>query len=418
MNSKIMKVKYLLLSLVMGAMTLASASAQEETTAPENQLPAYKTAFESSPGHWFIELQAGVTAQFLNANEKVPFLDRVSKRLPEAIMPTLSIGKWHNPYFATRLQLMSGLTPTAIETTLLKADAAEKPADAYKLEDIMFMGAHFDFMFDVVNFFAPYSESRVFHLIPFAGVGYAFKSKGFYKFDKPYRHSLTANLGLQMAFHLGKRVDLILEGQGIYSNLNLYKGDFVNCDDNQPLLLAGKNGYNGLMAMLTAGLRFNLGETEWKSVTPMDYDMINGLNDQINALRAENAELSKRPEFCPECPEVEPMKEVEVVNVLAPHSILFGFDKATISPKQEYKLAEIAQFVKETNVPVLVLGYADTTGDANYNMDLSQRRAQAVADALINKYGVSSDMVTVEANGETDMHSQKAWNRVVIVRSK
>lgn len=41
-----MKVKYLLLSL-MGAMAL-SASAQ--TTAPENQLPARKTAFDRSGG--------------------------------------------------------------------------------------------------------------------------------------------------------------------------------------------------------------------------------------------------------------------------------------------------------------------------------------------------------------------------------
>ena len=45
-----MKVKYLLLSL-MGAMAL-SASAQ--TTAPENQLPARKTAFDRSGGHWLV----------------------------------------------------------------------------------------------------------------------------------------------------------------------------------------------------------------------------------------------------------------------------------------------------------------------------------------------------------------------------
>ncbi|MDY3101898.1 MAG: OmpA family protein, partial [Porphyromonas sp.] len=95
-----MKVKYLLLSL-MGAMAL-SASAQ--TTAPEdqNQLPARKTAFDRSAGHWFITLQGGVSAQFLEGNQAQDFVKRLH------VMPTLSIGKWHNPYFATRLQLMAG----------------------------------------------------------------------------------------------------------------------------------------------------------------------------------------------------------------------------------------------------------------------------------------------------------------------
>ena len=107
------------------------------------------------------------------------------------------------------------------------------------------------------------------------------------------------------------------------------------------------------------------------------------------------------------------------MNVLATRSILFGFDNAKIAPQQEYKLTEIADFVKETNTPVIVIGYADKTGNAKYNLGLSERRAKAVADALVNSYGVSSDMVTVEWEGATDQYgTTKAWNRAVIVRSK
>lgn len=402
MNSNIMKVKYLLLSLLVGAMALTTVNAQE-TTAPENQLSAHKTAFAPSAGHWFIEAQVGVTAQFLRQNEKIDFVKRVTEKMPENLMPALSIGKWHNPYFGTRLQLMSGLTPVY--------------GNDQKAIDVLTIGGHFDFMFDVVNFFATYSPKRVFHFTPFVGLGYQFKSHGFYKFDKPYRHSGTVNAGLQLGFRLGKRVDLIIEGQGIYHNINFLCRDIKAGD--YPTFFEDPSVYSGLMAMATAGLRFNLGETDWESVTPMDYDMINGLNDQINSLRAENAELSKRPVSCPECPEIKPVEKVEVVNVLTPRSILFGFDNAKIAPQQEYKLTEIADFVKETNTPVIVIGYADKTGNAKYNLGLSERRAKAVADALVNSYGVSSDMVTVEWEGATDQYgTTKAWNRAVIVRSK
>lgn len=402
MNSKIMKVKYLLLSLLVGAMAFATANAQE-TTVPENQLPARKTAFAPSAGHWFIEAQVGTTVQFLEQNEKVDFGTRITESMPRNLMPAISVGKWHNPYFATRLQLMSGLTPVY--------DMAQKPID------VLTMGAHFDFMFDVVNYFAGYNPKRVFHLTPFVGLGYQFKSHGFYKFEEPYRHSGTVNGGLQFGFRLAKRLDLIIEAQAIYHNINFICKDFGG--NGGPHFFEDPQLFFGFMGMATAGLRFNLGETDWEAVTPMDYDMINGLNDEINKLRAENAELSKRPVSCPECPEVQAPAVVEVVNVLIPRSILFPFDNATISPNQEYKLTEIADFVKETNTPIIVIGSSDTTGNADYNLKLSERRAKAVADALVNEYGVSSDMITVEWEGATDQYgATKAWNRAVVVRSK
>lgn len=252
MNINIMKVKYLLLSLLVGAMALTTASAQD-TTAPEKKLPARKTAFIPSAGHWFIEAQVGTTVQFLKQNEKVDFGKRITDKMPHNLMPALSIGKWHNPYFGTRLQLMSGLTPVW--------DLNQQPID------VLTIGGHFDFMFDVVNYFATYNHKRVFHFIPFVGLGYQFKSHGFYKFDKPYRHSATVNAGLQFAFRLGKRVDLVLEAQGIYHDINFIMRD-VNFSDNSAHFFAangGKDVFAGLMAMSTIGLRFNLGATEWET---------------------------------------------------------------------------------------------------------------------------------------------------------
>ncbi len=405
-----MKVKYLLLSL-MGAMAL-SASAQ--TTAPEdqNQLPARKTAFDRSAGHWFITLQGGVSAQFLEGNQAQDFVKRLH------VMPTLSIGKWHNPYFATRLQLMAGPTPTYYKT------AAN---DVVTLNTAM-AGAHFDFMFDVVNYYSKYNAKRVFHLIPFAGVGYNFKYYNdfkdfgsYFSTSQPYRHSLAANIGAQMSFRLGKRVDFVLEAQAVYNNLNIVKKDFDYKDASAAYMPKGANPdgypYNGLLGVVTAGLNFNLGKVEWEVITPMDMDLINDLNGQINSLRAENAELAKRPVSCPECPEVV-APETKVVAGLSEKALTFKFDSDKLTPNQEIVLYEIAKFVKDNDQAISVIGYADVTGNADYNLALSERRAKAVAEILMAEYGVPSDKINVEWQGETEQFDTRAWNRVVIVRSK
>lgn len=405
MNSKVMKVKYLLLSL-MGAMAL-SASAQDAMIT-ENQpvLPARKTVFGSSAGHWFITLQGGVNSQFLSGNEEKPLMDRLH------VMPTLSLGKWHNPYFATRLQLMAGPTPN-----FYKAGGEVKKFDA------AMVAGHFDFMFDMVNYFAPYNAKRVFHFTPFIGLGTAFKyvngfakAEDYVKFGEPHRYALTGNTGVQMSFRLAKRLDLVLEAQAMYSNINLTK-EIMGGKRDASYVPAGS--WNGLLGVVTAGLNFNLGATEWETITPMDWNLINDLNGQINKLRAENKELAKRPVSCPECPEVvAPVEEVKTMVGLGEKAVMFGFDSAKIAPRQEVVLFEIAKFVKDNNQAIVVVGYADKTGNTNYNLNLSERRAKAVANELINTYGVPSDMISVEWQGESEQFETRAWNRVVIVRAK
>ena len=51
------------------------------------------------------------------------------------------------------------------------------------------------------------------------------------------------------------------------------------------------------------------------------------------------------------------------------------------------------------NTTVNVIGHTDSTGEAAYNFDLSQRRAQAVASVLING-GVSPQRIRSIGRGE------------------
>ena len=65
---------------------------------------------------------------------------------------------------------------------------------------------------------------------------------------------------------------------------------------------------------------------------------------------------------------------------------------------------------------VAIVGYADkNTGTSKCNMDLSKRRAQAVYDVLVNKYGVNPDRLAIQAEGsDVQPYDVNNWNRIVI----
>ena len=72
-----------------------------------------------------------------------------------------------------------------------------------------------------------------------------------------------------------------------------------------------------------------------------------------------------------------------------------------------------------------IVGHTDSTGDANANQALSERRAAAVKQALVSKYGADADRITAKGSGaEQPIQDNKtadgrAMNRrVEIVRAR
>ena len=56
---------------------------------------------------------------------------------------------------------------------------------------------------------------------------------------------------------------------------------------------------------------------------------------------------------------------------------------------------------------VTVVGYTDTSGSVAYNVRLSERRAKAVADALVGM-GVAQTTLSVDWKGKTNLAVQTA----------
>src|SRR5690606_26715489 len=98
-----------------------------------------------------------------------------------------------------------------------------------------------------------------------------------------------------------------------------------------------------------------------------------------------------------EAPVVAPTATKVVLNA----DTFFDFDKSTIKPEGRQVLDQVAAQVNTINLETLIAtGHTDSIGTEQYNMGLSQRRANAVKDYLVGK-GIPSDRIYVEGKGES-----------------
>lgn len=86
--------------------------------------------------------------------------------------------------------------------------------------------------------------------------------------------------------------------------------------------------------------------------------------------------------------------------VTLPQDILFATDSAQLTGALQSDLVTVAASLNTyPNTRVNVIGHTDNTGTAEYNLDLSQRRAQAVSSVLISA-GVAPSRVVTTGRGE------------------
>lgn len=83
------------------------------------------------------------------------------------------------------------------------------------------------------------------------------------------------------------------------------------------------------------------------------------------------------------------VKGLDSYKQLSDVSVTFGFDKAALTKDDKQQLDQFAQQLGTSKSYILeVTGGTDSTGPAQYNYDLSQRRADAVVQYLASKYNV------------------------------
>jgi OOP family OmpA-OmpF porin len=102
---------------------------------------------------------------------------------------------------------------------------------------------------------------------------------------------------------------------------------------------------------------------------------------------------------------VEPVvyEEVEEVAeaVRVELDVKFDFDKADVKQDSYSDIENLAEFMKQyPQTATTVEGHTDSVGNAAYNQKLSERRAAAVRDTLVNQFGVEADRVNAVGYGK------------------
>jgi flagellar motor protein MotB len=104
----------------------------------------------------------------------------------------------------------------------------------------------------------------------------------------------------------------------------------------------------------------------------------------------------------------------------AVYGIYFDTAKAEINPESDAALKEVAKLLQQRpQLTLFVVGHTDNVGSLASNMDLSKRRADAVAVALATKYGVAVARLSAQGAGpiapvsSNDAEDGRAKNRRV-----
>jgi peptidoglycan-associated lipoprotein len=92
--------------------------------------------------------------------------------------------------------------------------------------------------------------------------------------------------------------------------------------------------------------------------------------------------------------------------------VYFDYDSAKVRPSQVSKLEAVAAGLKGNSKNLIVEGYTDERGTAEYNRALGERRAQACREELI-RMGVSPSRITTISYGKERPadpgHDEAAW---------
>lgn len=379
------------------------ANAQEETvvveeTAVLTEIPCKTHYYVDKYDNWFLQVGAGFA---------VPFMENKAEgRHKDAhftVNYNLGFGRWFSPYLGWRLSFNGGPLHYENET----------------FNKFYYVGANFDFMWDMFNSLGGVNSKRVFSIVPFVGVGgtfgWKYRPAGNIVSDagrpKSNTWALPVSAGIQLRFRLCKYVDFFAEGRA-----GFYGDNFNNIAFGRPI---------DINITVNGGFAFNFGGRDYKAYNPCDYiGYINNLNDQVNDLRgalATTAAALAAAEAQLPCPEVQeaPAAVAQPAPMMA--TVRFTLNSAKISQIEKVNVYNVAEYMKANpQANVTIAGYADKdTGTSDYNMSLSKRRAQAVYDALVNEYGINPDRLSIKAEGsDVQPYDVNNWNRIVIFDNK
>ena len=198
-------------------------------------------------------------------------------------------------------------------------------------------------------------------------------------------------------------------------------------------------------SLVSVGLSYTFGSE--KKAAPMaidgdaDSDGVTDSNDQCPttpagaavdargcALDSDRDGVADYQDACPDTPagrQVDErgckyvLKRTEEVSL----NVNFATDSSDVEGNYTSEISNVAEFMKKfAGVTSVIEGHTDDTGGAIYNETLSQKRANAVMNVLVDRFGISAERLSAKGYGEArpiqdndSVEGRRANRRVVAV---
>lgn len=401
-------------------------SEDTEKTVKEEVANARRFEAGGFKDNWFIGIGGGVNLYMGEHDRQVKFMNRLAPAMD------VYVGKWFTPSVGFRVaysggqgfgatNLVTGLinsTGTPISTDYLTQKYLDTNPDLghqpLYWQEFHIWNIHADVMFNLMNLFGGYKE-RVYELSPYVGVGlartYALKSN-----ENHFNNNrINGIVGLFNSFRLCDALDLNLDVRGVLvpqdfeGELGVRPGGGETYESEGYVTASLGLAYTFKPRGWSQSKNKTVYETKTKTVTVVDEDALNAALAQNKALEEELANAKAQI-------------QTEVVeSLLSPELyIVFPFNKSDLSGEARVTLTNLANLLNAVDNKIVykISGYADQqTGSAESNLKLSQERAQAVYDYLVNELGVAPEKLTIEAVGGVDtmFYDDNRLSRAVIM---
>ena len=386
--------KKFLLSIAIVAISAGSVFAQENSAEKLRWKGIMNNGFWSN---WEIGIAGGINATAWNELGGVDNQKAIGD-LGWQIEGNLT--KWFNPILGARLQVIGGQLNTS---------------DDYGRESKWIL-PHADAVLNLSNWFGGYREDRVYYAKLFAGAGVSFVNVGDNGGD-----GFAAVGGLINTFRVCKQLDVNLELKAI-----------LTPGRDMPAVIAPIAAEYGQIYSATLGLTYRFNKRDWSKA--YSQEEIDGYLASIAALEAGLAEAHRNEGKLNErlaaqkAATDQALKDNEALraelakkknSVVASTAVFFNFDSARLTDRAKASMQVLQETIAAApkDQVFTIVGHADAkTGSAEYNQKLSEKRAEAVYNYLVEQ-GVNKDQLTWKGVGSSEnIFPVNGTNRVVIVK--
>ena len=384
--------KKILLSIALVAISVSSVFAQENSAEKLRWKGIMNNGFWSN---WEISVGGGVNYTAWNGigNDQ----DGVGDL---GWMVEGSVSKWFNPIVGARVQVIGGQL-NASDDNGLKSNWIMPHADA---------------LLNLSNWIGGYREDRVYYAKLFAGFGVSIVNV-----NNSASAGFAFDAGLINTFRVCKALDINLELKGI-----------LNAGRDMPRGIDALAGKYGQIYSATLGLTYRFNKRNWDKA--YSQEEVDGYLAAIAALEAGLADAHRNEGKLAErlaaqkAATDQALKDNEALkaelakrktSVVSASALFFNFDSAKLLDRAKASMQILQEVIKAApkDQVFTIVGHADAkTGSPEYNQKLSERRAKAVYDYLVEQ-GVNPNQLTWKGVGSSqNIFPVNRTNRVVIVK--